>query len=172
MTDWSAILREHGTLVWRCAYRVLGNRADTEDAGQKTFLAAVEMDGRECVRNWPSTLAVLATRQALMLLRVRMRDRQRTRALPDSLPIDASLEDPGKLAEAGELAEHLRMALAEIDPVQAEVFCRVCLECQSNQEAALELGLTPSHIGVLLHRARSVLKEKLLSFAPQKENSR
>ncbi|QVL34058.1 sigma-70 family RNA polymerase sigma factor [Telmatocola sphagniphila] len=169
MTDWTAIIREHGALVWRCAYRVLGNQADSEDACQKTFLAAVEFEAKENIRNWPSTLSVLATRQALMLLRSRIRVRQRTQTLPVNLPKDPSLFEPGQQAQATELADHLRIALAEIDSVQAEVFCRVCLEGLTNQQAAAELGLTTSHVGVLLHRARAILKEKLLSFAPQKE---
>ena len=107
MTDWPAILREFGPLVWRCANRILGTDNDSADAFQETFLAAVDLDSRETVRSWPSVLAVLATRQALMLLRTRCRERSRFRPLPRELPQDATDVDPARFAESSELAERL-----------------------------------------------------------------
>ena len=68
-----------------------------------------------------------------------------------------------------ELAERLRGALADIDPVQAEAFCLICLEDLTNREAADVLGVTANHAGVLLHRARQALREKLTAFDPAVE---
>jgi DNA-directed RNA polymerase specialized sigma24 family protein len=39
----------------------------------------------------------------------------------------------------------------------------------SNQQAAEELGLTPSHVGVLLHRARETLRVRLKAFVSRNE---
>lgn len=50
MTDWSQIVAEHGTLVWRTARRLLTQEADAADCCQRTFLAAVELARREAVR--------------------------------------------------------------------------------------------------------------------------
>ena len=169
MTDWPAILREFGPLVWRCAYRILGTDNDSADAFQQTFLAAVDLDSRETVRCWPSVRAVLATRQALMLLRTRCRERSRFRPLPRELPQDATDVDPARFAERGELAERITQALTEMDATQAQLFCRICFEGLSNQEAAKEFGLTPSHVGVLLHRVREALREKLKAFVSQNQ---
>jgi RNA polymerase sigma-70 factor (ECF subfamily) len=169
MTDWPAIWREFGPLVWRCAYRILGTDTDSADAFRQTFMAAVDLASRETVRSWPSVLAVLATRQALMLLRTRCRERSRFRPLPKELPMDATDVDPARFAERGELAERLSQALAEMDATQAQLFCRICFEGLSNQEAAKEFGLTPSHVGVLLHRGRESLREKLKAFVSQNE---
>ena len=169
MTDWPAILREFGPLVWRCVYRILGTDSDSNDAFQQTFLAAVDLDSRETVRSWPSVLTVLATRQALMLVRSRSREQRRFRSLPEELPQEANAVDPVRFAERSELAERLTQALADLDTMQAQLFCRVCFEGLSNQEAAEEFGLTPSHVGVLLHRGREALREKLKVFVSQNE---
>lgn len=168
MTDWPALLRDHGPLVWRTAHRLLGRHADAADCFQQTFLAAVELARRQAVRHWPAVLARLATARALETLRARYRGHGRGGPLPDVVT-DHRAADPFELAEAEELADRLRVALAEIDPVQAEVFCLVCLESLSNRDAAAELGVTANHAGVLLHRARQALREKLTAFDPAGE---
>ncbi len=163
MTDWPTILRDHGPLVWRTAFRLLNRHADAEDCFQRTFLAAVELAGREAVRNWPAALGRLATARALEALRTRYREGR-----PEPLPEVADrTRDPLQSAAGGELAEQLRAALAAIDPAQAEVFCLVCLDGLSNQDAADELGVTANHAGVLLHRARQALRDKLTAFDPK-----
>lgn len=166
MTDWPAIVREHGPLVWRTAYRLLNHDADAADCFQRTFLAAVELDANEPVRHWPAVLIRLATARALERLRVRYREAGRYQPLADE-PVGG--DDPVELAEAGELADRLRVALAGIDPRQAEVFCLVCLDGRSNQEAAGLLGITAAHAGVLLHRARAALRDRLTAFDPARE---
>lgn len=165
MTDWPAIVREYGPLVWRTAYRLLAHDADAADCFQRTFLAAVELAAAEPVRHWPAVLARLATARALEQLRGRYRRGGRVGPLPDEPPGGSG--DPLDLAAAGELADRLRAALAEIDPKQAEVFCLVVLDGLSNQEAADQMGVTASHAGVLLHRARTALRERLKAFDPR-----
>src|SRR5262245_34349779 len=120
MTDWNAIVREYGPLVWRTAYRLLGREADASDCFQRTFLAALDRVGAGPVRNWAGFLKQLATARALEQLRSRYRD-ARSATLPDDLPPDPSTPDPLDRAAAGELSQALRVALAAIDPVQAEV---------------------------------------------------
>jgi RNA polymerase sigma-70 factor (ECF subfamily) len=164
MTDWSEVVRRHGPLVWRTAYRLLSHEADAADCFQRTFLAAVELAATQPLRNWPAVLARLATARALDQLRKRYRESGRSAGLADDPP--AARPGPVELAQAGELAGTLRAALGEIDPAQAEVFCLVCLEGLSNAEAAGQLGITANHAGVLLHRARSALREKLRAFDP------
>jgi RNA polymerase sigma-70 factor (ECF subfamily) len=166
MTDWSEIVANHGSIVWRTAHRLLGNDADAADCFQRTFLAAVEFARQRPVRHWPAFLQRLATSRALEQLRVRIRERgRRTMFDGDPLP-DPTSRDPLQLAQTCELAERLRVALAEIDPRQSQVFCLTQLEGMSYDDAASELGLTVNHVGVLLNRARSTLKERLAAFAP------
>jgi RNA polymerase sigma-70 factor, ECF subfamily len=167
-TDWEALVRAHGPLVWRTAYRLLTNDADAADCFQRTFLSAVDLAGAEPVRHWPAVLVRLATARALEALRARHRERGRNEPLASDPPGGA----PGPLDDAaeGELADGLRAALTEIDPRQAEMFCLVCLEGLTNQEAAGQLGVTANHANVLLHRARSALQQRLRRFAPSREH--
>jgi RNA polymerase sigma-70 factor (ECF subfamily) len=168
MADWSQIVAEHGPMVWKTAYRLLSNDADAADCFQRTFLAAVEFARQQTVRHWPALLRRLATSRALEQLRVRIRERGRQTSF-DSEPIaDRASRDPFEIAQTTELAERLRVALADIDPRQAQVFCLTQLERQSYDDVATELGLTVNHVGVLLNRARATLKERLAAFAPNR----
>lgn len=171
MTDWDAVVREFGPVVWRTACRLLTHDADAADCFQRTFVSAVELDAAESVRNWPAALRRLATARALEQLRTRYRESRRAEPLPDDPPADPSSPDPIDLAAGGELAAALRVALSAIDPTQAEVFCLVCLEGMSNSDAAAALGVTPNHAGVLLHRARAALRERLRAFDPNREHA-
>lgn len=163
MTDWPAIVGEYGPLVWRTVYRLVGNDADAADAFQQTFVSAVKLAAAGPVRHWGGALRRLATARGLDLLR--SRHRGGAADLPADPP-DAHAADPIAGAAAGELADRLRVALADLDPLPAELFCLVALDGLSNTEAAAQLGITPNHAGVLLHRARAVLRDRLRAFDP------
>lgn len=166
MTDWSRIVEQHGPAVWRTAYRLLNNEADASDCYQRAFLSALELSRTEAIRNWPALLRRLATARALEQIRQRYRERNRFSLLPEEGAVDDKALDPHTAAEAGELAEHLRVALAELDVSQAQVFCLACLEGYSYEQIADLIGLTVNHVGVLLNRARKKLRERLQSHRP------
>jgi len=171
MTDWDAVVREHGPAVWRTACRLLTREADAADCFQNTFISAVEVAAAQPVRDWPALLKRLTTARALELLRARYRNAARLGALPDEPPADPSAPEPLAAASGGELAEALRVALASIDTQQAEVFCLVCLEGFSNADAANLLSITANNAGVLLHRARAALRERLRAFDPNRTHA-
>jgi RNA polymerase sigma-70 factor (ECF subfamily) len=165
MADWSEIVKQHGGLVWQTAYRLLRHDADAADCFQNTFLAALELSRREAVRHWPALLKRLATRQALNRLRQRRWEEHRARPLAgDGGPSHGVT--PEQTARASELAEGLLLALADLEPRQAEVFWLGCLDGRSYQEIAEELGITVNHVGVLMNRARAALRERLRGFDP------
>jgi RNA polymerase sigma-70 factor (ECF subfamily) len=154
--------------VWNTAYRLVGNEADAADCFQKTFISALELSRREPIANWRPLLGRLATIRALDRLRERHRDAPRWGPLPDHGTPDSRARDPLRAAQGRELAEHLRTALAEIDERQAHVFCLACLDELSYDEIASQLGLTVNHVGVLLNRARTTLRERLAAHRPEK----
>jgi RNA polymerase sigma-70 factor (ECF subfamily) len=166
MTDWSQIVREQGPAVWRTAYRLLGNEADAADCFQRAFVSALEVARTQTVRSWPALLTRLATARALERLRQRRREAGRQAALPEGGGADARAADPAEAAEAGELAGRLREALAEIDVRQGQVFCLACLEGLSYRQIAEQVGVTANHVGVLLNRARTSLRERLHADRP------
>ena len=166
MTDWSQIVQQHGPIVWKTVYRLLNNEADAADCFQNTFVSALKLSRAETVRNWPGLLKRLATARALERLRQRCRDAGRLARMPEGFDAAGKTAAPIQLAQTTELAEHLRAALADLDDRQAEVFCLACLEGCSYRQIASQLGLTISHVGVLLNRAKSGLRERLRAYAP------
>jgi RNA polymerase sigma-70 factor (ECF subfamily) len=166
MTDWSQIVQQHGPIVWRTAHRLLNNEADACDCFQRTFISALELERTEVIRSWPALLKRLATARALECVRRRRREASRLTALGESSLIDRKGVGPVQAAEASELAEHLREALADLDARQAQVFCLACLDGLSYQEIAEQLRVAVSHVGVLLNRARAALRERLQARGP------
>jgi RNA polymerase sigma-70 factor, ECF subfamily len=167
MNDWNSIVRQHTPLVWGTAWRLLGNQADAADCYQETFLAALEASRREPVRNWPALLARIATTRAIDRLRRRLR---RSESSGDDAGWDtlASLEaGPDQAAQHHELGAQLRRVLAELPEPQGTVFSLRFLDEWSYDQIAEELGMTTSAVGVMIHRTRGQLKQRLASLADQ-----
>lgn len=161
------IVREHGPLVWRIAWRLLRHDADASDCFQETFASAVRFAQDRPVTNWPGLLTRLATARALDVLRRRRREASRGGPEPNPAGVPSRIESPAAAAEADELAQRLRAALAELPDAQAEVFCLHCLDGLSHEEVAEQAGLKTGHVRVLLHRARHQLQQLLARERPQ-----
>jgi RNA polymerase sigma-70 factor (ECF subfamily) len=170
MTDWNVILQGNGPMVWRTAWRLLGNSEDAQDCLQETFLAAVKLSRRELVRSWPGLLRRLATNRALDMLRSRKRRRRTSAAgdlslrkgYPEHFESVQTVPDPGpdpvQLAEAADLADRLRDALTQLPPREAQVFALRYLDEMSYGEIGDALDLKTNAVGVLLHQARGRLR--------------
>jgi len=161
MDDWPEIVRQHGPLVRKTACRLLGNDADAADCFQEVFINALRSYRPEDVRNWPGLLQRLTTCRALDMLRQRLRRTARTCDLADWTAVACTNPGPRQLAQDRELAAQLRRSLARLPPQQAEVFCLACVEDLSHDAIAEHLGTTAGNVRVLLHRARTRLRELL-----------
>jgi len=162
--DWEGIVRDDGPAVWRAAYRLLGNTADADECFQEAFAAALQISQRnDPVRNWRALLIRLSTAKAID--RLRQRISRKTREVPGvdvcALSDDRRNSRPTDRAEQAELSARLRDALTHLPPKQADVFCLHCLEGFSYREVAGQLETSVDEVGVLLHRARAALKERI-----------
>lgn len=166
MTDWSTLVQQYGPLVWKTAFRLLNHDADAADCFQNTFVSALELSRQQVIRNWPGILRHLATHKALERLRQRRRTVRALTELNESDHTHFAACSSEQNTLASELTSQLRIALSELDPKQAQVFCLCCLEEASYQEVASDLGLTVNHVGVLLNRAKANLRDRLRAFAP------
>jgi RNA polymerase sigma-70 factor, ECF subfamily len=169
MVDWAQLVNEQGPLVWQTVYRLVGHGPDAADCFQNTFVAALQLARREAVMHWPAVLKRLATTQALD----RLRRRTLERGCYPRLAEEASrfrVLTPEQTLEQAELEECVRLALAEIEPRQAEVFCLACLDEWSYQEIGARMGITVNYVGVLLSRARAALRERLHAFDPAEQD--
>ena len=139
------LFRQHGPMVYRRAFRLLGRREDAEEATQEVFIRAMRsassFEGRSGVTTW---LYQITTHYCLNLLRDRARRRQLWQE--NAAPV----ETPSGPA-ASELL-HLRRLLAEADEQQARAAVYVYLDGMSHEEAAELLGVSKRTVGNLIDR--------------------
>lgn len=170
--DWQLITEKYGPRVWQIAFRLLGNRSDAADCFQETFLGALEVSRRQRVRNIQGMLVRLATTRAIDRLRQRSRQ-ERNRVQAQEAPARSEDCNPATRAETHELANHLRQAIGELPPQEAKAFCLRYFSEMSYHQIAKELDIKTGAAGVLLHRAKAKLRERLAGeFLEMNEISR
>ena len=157
-SDPATLAQEYGPLVFRAAYRVLGDAAQAEDVQQEVFLRLLESP-RDDVASWPAWLTASGTRLAIDVLRRRQRwwallPRWRAEAEATA----ASAEEAGIEAER---AARLRQALGRLTRREAQCFALRYLDGMDLPEVAAALHLTENNVGVILHRARRRLETLL-----------
>ena len=163
MVDWNTLVDEHGPLVLRISWRILGNRADVEDNVQEVFLRAVQLHEREKVRHWRGLLRRLAVSGALNSLR----RRRGHLPLDEVSPVDPR-ERPDESAMRRELQSRLRCALAELPNREGAVFSLRYFEGMRLQEIAESLEISYAAAGTALSRARSKLESVLCRTTTEK----
>ncbi len=159
MIDWQAIIKEHGPAVWQTAYRLLGDRADAADCFQETFVSALEVCRRQHVRNFAALLARLATARAIDQLRRRFRRSHGNASSGGWVAVRNESPCPSQQAQDRELAGRVRQLVSQLPPQEAQAFCLRYLNDMSYREIAEELGIKTNAAGVLLHRAKTRLRE-------------
>ena len=157
--DWQTVVTECGPLVWRTAYRLLGNHADAADCFQETFLAALELSRRQPVRNMSGLLVRLATTRAID--RLRQRGRHEHGQVEGRDCDETGRRGPADEAQAQELVGQLREAIGQLPAQEAKVFCLRYLSEMSYRQIAGQLGIGINIVGVSLYRAKARLREAL-----------
>lgn len=167
--DWQAIVEQNGPRVWQTAYRLLGDHTDAVDCFQETFLAALQISQAQQVRSFPALLMRLATTCAIDRLRERGRCHLRCSDLDNWEDVASEGPEPPVCIETQELGQRLRQALTQLAPLEASAFCLRYLNDMSYREIAKELKMTTSATGVLLHRAKAKLRERLEAGAIERD---
>ncbi len=156
--DPESLARQYGPLVFKAAYRVLGDASLAEDVQQDVFLRLIKTQP-QAVKSWPAYLTASAARAAIDVLR---RQRRWWRLLPlwqIHAPTEApSAEDTGL---AHEQAQRLRSALAGLRRREAQCFGLRYLQNLDIGEIAQALAMTENNVNVTLHRARRRLEAQL-----------
>ncbi|MCA8988691.1 MAG: sigma-70 family RNA polymerase sigma factor [Planctomycetaceae bacterium] len=159
MHHWPQIIDEFGPVVWNHALRMLGNETDAADCFQNVMLEAYECSQKQSIRNWPGFLKHLATLRTLDYLRARYRQSAEWLNLSE-LPDKAASDSTDRIDQL-DLAEHLRQEISLLPEDQAEAFTLRWIHEMTNGEVAEAMQLSPNHVGVLLHRARTTLRNRL-----------
>lgn len=152
MINWSQFVSEHGPMVYRTAWRILGHVEDTEDVVQETLMEALRAWRRGKIRNHGGFLRRVSTHRALD----RLRRRRRTAPLAENIEARDG-EAPSHSAELEEMTDRLRRLLTEIPMRQAQVFSMRCFAEMSNPEIAAALKVSVDAVAVAFHKARKAL---------------
>ena len=166
----AALFEECSDLVLRTAWRVTGRGEDAEDVLQGVFLQLLK-----ATSPWPANPRAYVHRAAVNgALDVLRRRKRRSEEPIEDERMQAC--DGGETAAVDRLAtnqmtERVRSALADLSPLEAEVFTLRCLEEVDAAEVASILGKTPNHVGVTLHAARAKLKKALAPESPSRASA-
>jgi RNA polymerase sigma-70 factor, ECF subfamily len=153
MTNWEALIDEHGPLVVRISWRILGNAPDVEDNVQEVFLEAYRLHAKEPIRHWRGLLRRLATLGAI----ARLRRRRDNVSLDNLAPFDPA-ELPEQAASRRELENRIRAAIAALPDREGASFALRYLEGLELSEIAQSLGITYSAAATAICRARAKLQ--------------
>lgn len=151
--------------VYNLTYRMLGERAEAEDAAQETFLRAyLHLYRYDADRSFKTWLLSIASNHCIDRLRKR---RIRWLSLDDPLPSESALAlssnepTPEEWSLSNERGKSIQVLLEELAPeYRAAVILRYWYD-YSYIEIAQTLETTESAIKSRLFRARQMLADKL-----------
>jgi RNA polymerase sigma-70 factor (ECF subfamily) len=156
MHDAEATCDRFGPLIWRCAYRILGDYAEAQDCCQDVLCEILQQ-----ARPDEAFVCWLTTRRAIDRLRQRKRRKDRLQPGVDVLHVPEHEPGPVETAEFRELVGRLRDELAHLPPQQAEAFWMKSVEGMTYAEIAAQLEIDTNTVGVLIHRAKSRVQQLL-----------
>lgn len=157
-TDVASLARAYGRLVFRAAWRVVGDAGQAEDVQQEVFLRLIEKPVGE-IASWPAYLTTLATRMSIDRLRRRHRWRRLLPAWRAGEPV--AFDSTERHAIRADRARQLRLALCRLKPKEAECFTLRHLHGMEIPAIAQVTGMTTNHVSVCLHRAARALEARL-----------
>ena len=159
----------HGDALFRYALTRVGNRTESEDLVQDTFLAALReadnFEGRSTVRTW--LIAILRNKIVDHIRReCRRRDRE---AEVDStadffhnghwrVPVESWTSDPSKSMTKKEFLETLEQCKEGLPSNLKFAFIMRDIEELPIDETCALLEISPENLHVRLHRARLLLR--------------
>lgn len=154
--DFERIFREHGPIVYRTAYAVMGSREDADDILQTIFLKLLRREFPPDLKKNPEAyLYRAAVNLSLDVLKTRRRQPQRT---DDPEVVEAPI--PPSDAQFGDHMHRLLYeAIAQLRPEAAEILVLRYVHNTSDAEIAKMLGVSRTVVAVRLYRTRARLKK-------------
>ena len=166
----------HGDYLFNFAVGQIRDPSVAEDIVQETFLAAFKARARFAGNSSERTWLVGILRHKIY---DHLRHTCRERAVRvDSEPtrrdeeawddavlwmhdVAAENESPSRRLELAEFRANLELALGKLPPRLAQVFQLYAVEERPNREVCQQLNISESNLWVMLHRARTQLREQL-----------
>jgi RNA polymerase sigma-70 factor (ECF subfamily) len=157
------LVAAYQTPVYNLAYRMLGSKAEAEDAAQEAFLKAyVHLRSYDPQRPFRSWLLSIASHYCIDRIR-----RRRITWLPledeiaEPYQMTSNSPNPEAVASHREQEQQVQRLLEALSPTdRAAITLRYWYDC-SYEEIAETLNLTVSAVKSRLHRARHTLAESM-----------
>jgi RNA polymerase sigma-70 factor (ECF subfamily) len=164
--DWIAgLARDHAGKLAAIARHEGAGAIDALDVVQDAFHTLLGRPDIEALREKPDDAARVLG--AIVRNAARNLRRRHYRAKPhvdvDEVDLDGHTPAPDEALETAVTASQLAGCMAKLGDAHRHVVTLRVLEELSSDEAAREFGITPGHVGVLLHRARKQLEACMLA---------
>lgn len=158
--DFNALVRDHGSALYRIAYRMVGDRHEAEDLVQEAFRSAWK--SRKNFEAGRGDRAWLAS-----ILRRRVIDRWRKRPPPSVLPSDSPLEIGVEADDplADDYSDEMQHSLARLPGELRETLLLVVVGELTHQEVADMMDIPLGTVLSRVSRARKRLREYLMAAA-------
>lgn len=170
--SFNQLVRAHQALVYRTAYRVLGNQGEAEDATQDAFISAFKHVRAFRGGSFKAWLLRIVTNACYDQLRGKQR--KPTSSL-DALLVDpddpapgmdrAAPDSPQEAAERQELNAAIQKGLSDLPPDQRITLVLVDIEGLSYEEVAESTGANVGTVKSRLSRARAHMRDFLVKEA-------
>ncbi|HTU90741.1 MAG TPA: sigma-70 family RNA polymerase sigma factor [Gemmataceae bacterium] len=154
----AALVRRHGPMVLGLCRRMLRHEHDAEDAFQAAFLVLARKAGS--IRK-KGALAAWLHRVAYHIA-ARMRAEAARRHIHEKQVAVMGTEKPSAEARETELAAVLDEEISRLPEKYRRVLVLCCLQGKTHVQAAHELAVAPGSLSRHLHRARELLRERLV----------
>ncbi len=161
----ASIINRHRASVFNMALRIVGNREDAEEAAQDAFirafraLASFRQEAK--FSTWLYRIAVNVSLTKARQSRLDVTSIDATMDDEDSAPLqipDRALK-PDEHIEQSQFQEQVRTMIAGLPPKYSAVITMYHIQSLSYDEIADICGLTKSHVGVILKRAKASVLE-------------
>jgi RNA polymerase sigma-70 factor, ECF subfamily len=177
------LLERHSHNVFRLAYRMTGNQHDAEEVVQEAFLRAYQKLSQFAERaNFGTWVYRIAANYAIDRMRQRhSEDSQREhpgRDTDERLELDRmsivpdAAPSPERLAQSGELAEHLRRAMNTLTPAERTAFVMRHWGGSGIDEIATALSSSTSAAKNTVFRSVQKLRQALEPFVERRGQAR
>lgn len=157
----ASLVRLHHDRIYRFGLRVCRDGFDADDAVQEAFAKLAMRRDVIADQSALSWLMTVVRNTCLRLLRPFQRQRRALGERVEEGDLPATDLSPEAALERWELVRSVHAAIAELGRPYREVLVLRDLEGLSGDETCAALGLETAAMKTRLHRARSMLREKI-----------
>jgi len=177
------LVERHSRNVYRLAYRMTGNQHDAEEVVQEAFLRAYQKLSQFAARaNFGTWVYRIAANYAIDRMRQR-KSEDANRALPAreteegaEMDLMSTVPDaapsPERLAQSGQLAAQMRLALRDLTPAERTAFVMRHWGGSGIEEIAAALNSSASAAKNTVFRSVQKLRKALEPFVEQRGRAR